>query len=94
MKNGSLKSTAEYQLLLGALALPGIFVGAWLSTTRFGRKWTMMTGFAGYLIIGLVRALLLIMLILRDHWHLIRQDHPGDPSLRCALSVYTLARRF
>lgn len=50
---GDIKATAEWTLLLGALALPGIFVGAYL-VNKIGRKWTMMTGFVGYLVIGLI----------------------------------------
>lgn len=45
--------TAEWQLLLGAIALPGVLIGAWLCD-RIGRKNTMMLGFSGYLIFGLV----------------------------------------
>jgi len=53
IKNGSIKKTAEWQLLLGAIALPGVFVGAALCN-RLGRKYTMMLGFSGYLIFGLI----------------------------------------
>lgn len=38
--NGDLKSTAEWQLLLGAIALPGVFVGAKLCNP-FGRRNTV-----------------------------------------------------
>ncbi|KAF2148406.1 putative glycerophosphoinositol permease [Myriangium duriaei CBS 260.36] len=48
-----LRSTAEWQLLLGSLALPGVFIGAYLCD-RIGRKQTMMLGFSGYLIFGLI----------------------------------------
>jgi MFS family permease len=48
-----IKSTAEWQLLLGAIALPGVFIGAWLCN-RLGRKQTMMLGFSGYLVFGLI----------------------------------------
>jgi MFS family permease len=44
--------TGEWQLLLGAIALPGVLVGAYLCD-RLGRKNTMMVGFSGYLIFGL-----------------------------------------
>src|ERR1700761_845357 len=37
VKNSSLKSTAEYQLLLGSIALPGVLLGAFLCN-RIGRK--------------------------------------------------------
>ncbi|MCJ1352753.1 MAG: Plasma membrane permease, mediates uptake of glycerophosphoinositol and glycerophosphocholine [Icmadophila ericetorum] len=53
VKNSSLKSTAEYQLLLGSIALPGVLIGAWLCN-RLGRKNTMMLGFSGYLVFGLI----------------------------------------
>jgi len=51
--NGDIKSTAEWQLLLGALALPGVFVGA-LLCNPLGRRNTMMVGFSGYLVFGLI----------------------------------------
>ncbi|KAJ8292394.1 Glycerophosphoinositol permease 1 [Rhodotorula toruloides] len=47
------RHTAEWQLLLGTIALPGVFVGAWL-VNRIGRRNTMMLGFSGYLLIGLI----------------------------------------
>lgn len=53
VKNGSIERTAEWQLLLGALALPGVFLGAYLCD-RLGRKNTMMLGFSGYLVFGLI----------------------------------------
>lgn len=49
---GLIRETAEWQLLLGVIALPGCFVGAAL-VNRIGRKWTMVFGFSGYLIFGL-----------------------------------------
>ncbi|KAE8209042.1 hypothetical protein CF327_g6929 [Tilletia walkeri] len=52
VKDSTLKSTAEYQLLLGAIALPGAVLGAF-ALPYFGSKYLLMTGFAGYLIIGL-----------------------------------------
>ena len=51
--NADLTRTGEYQLLLGIIALPGVFLGAYLCD-RLGRKNTMMLGFSGYLIFGLV----------------------------------------
>ncbi|KAH6884557.1 major facilitator superfamily domain-containing protein [Thelonectria olida] len=45
--------TAEWQLLLGVIALPGVFLGAWMCD-RVGRKNTMMIGFGGYLVFGLI----------------------------------------
>ncbi|TFK74737.1 MFS Git1p-like glycerophosphoinositol permease [Pluteus cervinus] len=53
IKNGNIKSTAEWQLLLGAIALPGVFVGAFLCN-KLGRRNTMMLGFSGFLVIGLI----------------------------------------
>ncbi|KAH9932202.1 MFS general substrate transporter [Fomitopsis serialis] len=51
--DGSIKSTAEWQLLLGAIALPGVFVGAALCNP-LGRRNTMILGFSGYLVFGLI----------------------------------------
>ena len=49
----SIKRTVEWQLLLGVIAIPGVLVGAFLCD-RIGRKWTMMIGFGGYLVFGLI----------------------------------------
>jgi len=51
--NGDIKKTAEWQLLLGWIAIPGVIIGAFLCDI-IGRKWTLIAGFAGYLIFGLV----------------------------------------
>ncbi|KAI4123460.1 MAG: hypothetical protein LQ347_006151, partial [Umbilicaria vellea] len=51
--NGNIIKTAEYQLLLGSIALPGVFLGAYLCDI-LGRKQTMMLGFSGYLVFGLI----------------------------------------
>lgn len=51
--NGTIRQTAEWQLLLGAIALPGVFLGAILCD-RVGRKNVMMIGFSGYLVFGLI----------------------------------------
>ncbi|KAJ5805519.1 Glycerophosphoinositol permease 1 [Penicillium pulvis] len=53
VKNSTIRSTGEWQLLLGAIALPGVFLGA-LLCDRVGRKNIMMIGFSGYLIFGLI----------------------------------------
>ncbi|KAJ0347241.1 hypothetical protein KNSL1_006600 [Colletotrichum chrysophilum] len=53
VKDSSIKSTAEYQLLLGAIGLPGVLLGAYLCD-RIGRKNVMMLGFSGYLVFGLI----------------------------------------
>jgi len=47
-----IKHTAEWNLLLGTIALPGCFVGAYLCN-KIGRRYTMIFGFSGYLIFGL-----------------------------------------
>lgn len=53
IKSTDIKKTAEWQLLLGAIALPGVFVGAALCNP-LGRRNTMMLGFSGYLVFGLI----------------------------------------
>ena len=53
VKNSSIKKTAEYQLLLGSIALPGVLLGAFFCN-KVGRKNVMMIGFAGYLVFGLI----------------------------------------
>jgi MFS family permease len=51
--DSSIVKTAEFQLLLGAISLPGVFIGAFLCN-RLGRRNTMMLGFSGYLVFGLI----------------------------------------
>lgn len=46
------RKTAEYQLLLGTIALPGCLIAA-LVVNRLGRRNLMILGFTGYLVIGL-----------------------------------------
>ncbi|KIY43238.1 MFS general substrate transporter [Fistulina hepatica ATCC 64428] len=46
------RKTAQWQLLLGAISLPGCIVGA-LLVNKLGRRNTMIFGFSGYLIFGL-----------------------------------------
>ncbi|KAF9015243.1 MFS Git1p-like glycerophosphoinositol permease [Cyathus striatus] len=53
IRDGDIKKTAEWQLLLGAIALPGVIVGAFLCNP-LGRRNTMMLGFSGYLTFGLI----------------------------------------
>lgn len=52
-RSDTIKATAEWQLLLGILSLPGVFIGAYLCN-KIGRKYTMMLGFSGYLVFGLI----------------------------------------
>ncbi len=51
--DGDINSTAEWTLLLGSIALPGVFIGAYLLDI-VGRKKIMMIGFGGYLVFGLI----------------------------------------
>ena len=53
VKKGDIQGTAEWQLLLGSIALPGVIIGALLCDV-LGRKNIMMVGFGGYLVFGLV----------------------------------------
>ncbi|KIK71109.1 hypothetical protein GYMLUDRAFT_148551 [Collybiopsis luxurians FD-317 M1] len=53
IKNSDIKKTAEWQLLLATIALPGVFIGAWLCNS-IGRRKTLMLGFSGYIIFGLI----------------------------------------
>jgi hypothetical protein len=53
VKNADVKRTAEWQLLLSSIALPGVIVGA-LLCNRLGRRNTMILGFSGYLVFGLI----------------------------------------
>lgn len=53
IKAADIKKTAEWQLLLASIALPGVFVGAALCNP-LGRRNTMMLGFSGYLVFGLI----------------------------------------
>ncbi|CCH41984.1 putative metabolite transport protein [Wickerhamomyces ciferrii] len=48
-----LKKVAEWTLLLTIIALPGVILGA-LVVDKWGRKYCLMVGFSGYLVIGLV----------------------------------------
>ncbi|EJS43935.1 git1p [Saccharomyces arboricola H-6] len=49
----NLQKVAEWNLLLGVLAVLGVPIGAYLSD-RIGRKYTLMFGFSGYIIFGLI----------------------------------------
>ncbi|KAH3900694.1 probable Probable metabolite transport protein GIT1 [Saccharomycodes ludwigii] len=51
--SSNLRKVAEWNLLLGIIAIPGVFVGAYLSDI-IGRKYTLMIGFAGYIVFGLI----------------------------------------
>ncbi|KAF9819682.1 hypothetical protein IEO21_01947 [Rhodonia placenta] len=51
--DGSIKSTAEWQLFLGTIVLPGTWLGIYLCNP-LGRRYTMMLGFTGYIVFGLI----------------------------------------
>lgn len=51
--DATIEKVIEWSLLLGVLSLPGILVGAYLCE-RIGRRNTLMIGFAGYIIFGLI----------------------------------------
>lgn len=48
-----LDRVAEWTLLLGVIGIPGVIIGAFLCD-RIGRKYTLITGFCGYIIFGLI----------------------------------------
>lgn len=48
-----LEKVAEWNLLLGIIAIPGVIVGAYLCD-RIGRRNTMALGFSGYIVFGLI----------------------------------------
>ena len=48
-----LERIAEWNLLLGTLSCLGVPIGAYLSD-RIGRKYTLMIGFSGYIVFGLI----------------------------------------
>lgn len=49
----NLERVAEWTLLLGVIALPGVPIGAYLCD-RIGRKYTLVCGFCGYIVFGLI----------------------------------------
>lgn len=51
--SNDIQGTAEWQLLLGAIALPGVLIGAFMCDI-LRRKTIMMIGFGGYLVFGLI----------------------------------------
>lgn len=53
LTNPSVKATAEWQLLLSVLSIPGCLLGAYL-IRYIGARWLLVGGFSGYIIIGLV----------------------------------------
>lgn len=53
VKDGNIQTTAIWQVILAALPVPGVIVGAWL-TNSIGRRYTGMAGFAGYVVLGFI----------------------------------------
>lgn len=49
----NLEKIAEWNLLLGVIAIPGVLVGAYLCD-RIGRRNTLALGFSGYIVFGLI----------------------------------------
>ena len=89
VKNGDIKTTAEWQLLLGTIALPGVFIGAFLCRVM-GRKYVMMIGFAGYLVFGItiglaykqISARLPLFVIMSGLLQCMGNLGPGEDALR------------
>lgn len=52
-QKNKLEKVAEWNLLLGTIALPGVIVGAYLCD-KIGRRNTMTIGFSGYIVFGLI----------------------------------------
>lgn len=50
---GNLEKVAEWNLLLGTIAIPGVIIGAYLCD-RIGRRNTLALGFSGYIVFGLI----------------------------------------
>lgn len=53
IKDGNIKATAEWQLFLSTVTLPGVYIGIFLCNP-LGRRNTIMLGFAGYIVFGLI----------------------------------------
>ncbi|KZT05917.1 MFS Git1p-like glycerophosphoinositol permease [Laetiporus sulphureus 93-53] len=53
IKTGNIKATAEWQLLLLTIALPGVWIGI-LLCNPLGRRNTLMLGYGGFIVFGLI----------------------------------------
>ncbi|KAE8153796.1 MFS general substrate transporter [Aspergillus avenaceus] len=53
VKNNNIQTTAIWQVILAALPVPGVVIGAWL-TNAIGRRNTGLLGFAGYTVLGFI----------------------------------------
>lgn len=49
----NIQTTAIWQVILAALPVPGVLIGAWL-TNVIGRRNTGLVGFAGYVVLGFI----------------------------------------
>lgn len=56
VKDGNVRTTAIWQVVLAVLPVPGVVVGAWL-TNAIGRRWTGILGFAGYMVLFIIAGL-------------------------------------
>lgn len=53
VKDGDIRQTAIWQVILAVLPVPGVLIGAWL-TNVIGRRNTGILGFAGYVVLGFI----------------------------------------
>lgn len=53
VKDNNVRTTAIWQVILAALPVPGVLLGAWL-TNVIGRRWTGVLGFTGYMVLGFI----------------------------------------
>ncbi|KAI0698341.1 MFS Git1p-related glycerophosphoinositol permease [Cytidiella melzeri] len=98
--DGSIKKTAEWQLLLGTLALPGVFMGAYLCNV-IGRRNTMMLGFCGYIVFGLIigcaydkiSTIIPLFVVLYGVLQSFGELGPGDMTILTSAESYATAVR-
>ncbi|KAJ5809054.1 uncharacterized protein N7503_001272 [Penicillium pulvis] len=53
VKDGDIRQTAIWQVILAVLPVPGVLIGAWL-TNVIGRRNTGILGLAGYVVLGFI----------------------------------------
>lgn len=53
VKDHNIRTTAIWQVILAALPVPGVVIGAWL-TNAIGRRNTGILGFLGYVVLGFI----------------------------------------
>lgn len=49
----NVRTVALWQLILALFPVPGVLLGAWL-INNIGRKWTGISGFVGYIVLGFI----------------------------------------